>query len=1064
MQFSSQEDEFQARNILSSSSRKNRLTLKKRSAPSLPPVEDKKKTKCLKERNVNSVENERLERLEEDREEERERETDERLSCEEEGGGKENEYVEEEEEEEEEEKKLRIQARAAKKKRPLNVLMEVDGGDGREEDDGGDGEEEKSSRSSSSSTSGGASSVECSGSEEEEHVDSSYRSRAIARQKARAAASSRSLSSQVSHSLSLSEKVVEKKEEKEKKEKKTAAAAAAPRKQKASKAIEESSSEEEEEEEEEEFVEKEESAEEFEPESSSEEDDDDDDDEDDDDEYDGDGESVAMVEDKRDVSRRKPPLGKRRSSIGKKAAAAATKDEKEAAPKEAAAKKEEGQEEEQEEENQNPTQEQLESQRAANVAAVVGNLPMKVRRRPLLPAILTVLPFKPPSSSSSSLYNSDAFKRKLMMRKRFVPWGSQGLPSLPVSSQDTSATQESEEGGEPLVLWQSDEDENDLVEVDKKLTKFLRPHQREGVQFMFECVTGLKQFEGNGCILADDMGLGKTLQGISLLWTLLRQGSEQLGGKPVVKRCVIVCPTSLVGNWENECEKWLDGRIKVLALAESSREGAIMGVQQFLSPRKPYDVLIVSYETFRIHTEKFKKEGSLDLLICDEAHRLKNGATLTNQALNLLPCKRRVLLSGTPMQNHLDEFYAMVNFCNPGVLGTPGHFRKHFEVPVLAGREPDATEKQIERSNERSLELSTIVNEFILRRTNTLLSKHLPPKTMEVVCCKMTKLQADLYKHFLDSKTAQQMMNAAEGKKTSTKKTCRVLSAITALKKLCNHPKLIYDVVHSTQSDSAADGFKDCEQFFPPGLFDNGRVGRGGMAPGWEVLSGKFAVLSRILEKLRRETKDRIVIVSNYTQTLDLMVQLCRERRYPYVRLDGTVGIKKRNRLVKEFNDPHQDQFVFLLSSKAGGCGLNLIGANRLILFDPDWNPATDKQAAARVWRDGQKKNVFEYRFLATGTIEEKVFQRQLSKEGLQGLVSKSGKANSLNTSSEVLRELFLYRGDTLSDTYDQGDLKDWTHHFTLEKLPDNIMQKSAENDVSFIFSMDVVGELKPME
>ena len=136
----------------------------------------------------------------------------------------------------------------------------------------------------------------------------------------------------------------------------------------------------------------------------------------------------------------------------------------------------------------------------------------------------------------------------------------------------------------------------------------------------------------------------------------------------------------------------------------------------------------------------------------------------------------------------------------------------------------------------------------------------------------------------------------------------------------------------------------------------------------------------------------------------------------------------------------------------------------RVVIFDPDWNPATDKQAAARVWRDGQKKNVFEYRFLATGTIEEKVFQRQLSKEGLQGLVSKSGKANSLNTSSEVLRELFLYRGDTLSDTYDQGDLKDWTHHFTLEKLPDNIMQKSAENDVSFIFSMDVVGELKPME
>jgi DNA repair and recombination RAD54-like protein len=594
---------------------------------------------------------------------------------------------------------------------------------------------------------------------------------------------------------------------------------------------------------------------------------------------------------------------------------------------------------------------------------------------------------------------------------------------------------------------------------------------------MFECVTGLKEFDGNGCILADDMGLGKTLQGITLLWTLLKQGAEELGGKPVVKRAVIVCPTSLVGNWDDELDKWLDGRVKSLALAESSRDDAIMGIDQFLSPRKPYDVLIVSYETFRIHTKKFKREGSLDLLICDEAHRLKNAETQTNQALNDLPCKRRVLLSGTPMQNHLDEFYAMVNFTNPGVLGTPAHFRRHFEGPVLAGREPDATEKQIEKSNERSLELSTIVNEFILRRTNSLLSKHLPPKTIEIVCCKMTKLQEDLYKHFLHSKVAKQLLNAG---KSST----RVLSAITALKKLCNHPKLIYDVVNSMQKDTVPDGFEDCGKFFPPGVFDNGRVGRGGMALGWENFSGKMAVLSRLLSNLR-PTGDRIVLVSNYTQTLDLFVQLCREKRFPYVRLDGSISIKKRMKLVKEFNDPAQDQFVFLLSSKAGGCGLNLIGANRLILFDPDWNPATDKQAAARVWRDGQKKYVFTYRFFATGTIEEKVFQRQLSKEGLQGLVSKDGKAKSNSTSSEVLRDLFRYRGeDTFSDTYDncdagnresleekdkevwnqvgepaEEDLKHWAHHFNLENLPDPIMQKSAGNDISFVFSCDVKGQ-----
>jgi DNA repair and recombination RAD54-like protein len=128
-----------------------------------------------------------------------------------------------------------------------------------------------------------------------------------------------------------------------------------------------------------------------------------------------------------------------------------------------------------------------------------------------------------------------------------------------------------------------------------------------------------------------------------------------------------------------------------------------------------------------------------------------------------------------------------------------------------------------------------------------------------------------------------------------------------------------------------------------------------------------------------------VVIVSNYTQTLDLFAQLCRSRSYGHVRLDGSTTINKRQKLVSQFNAAAQtDMFVFLLSSKAGGCGLNLVGANRLVLFDPDWNPATDKQAAARVWRDGQQKHVYVYRMLTAGTIEEKVFQRQIAKEGLQ--------------------------------------------------------------------------------
>lgn len=163
--------------------------------------------------------------------------------------------------------------------------------------------------------------------------------------------------------------------------------------------------------------------------------------------------------------------------------------------------------------------------------------------------------------------------------------------------------------------------------------------------------------------------------------------------------------------------------------------------------------------------------------------------------------------------------------------------------------------------------------------------------------------------------------------------------------------------------------------------------------------------------------------VSNYTQTLDLVAQLCRERGYPHVRLDGSTTMNKRRKLVQEFNDPAARQFAFLLSSKAGGCGLNLVGGNRLVLFDPDWNPANDKQAAARVWRDGQRKRVFEYRFLTTGSIEEKVFQRQLSKESLQQAIGQGGGGGGSGESMfsrDELRKLFALRQDTLSDTYEQ--------------------------------------------
>jgi DNA repair and recombination RAD54-like protein len=583
------------------------------------------------------------------------------------------------------------------------------------------------------------------------------------------------------------------------------------------------------------------------------------------------------------------------------------------------------------------------------------------------------------------------------------------------------------------------------VEVPEVVCKWLRPHQREGVQFMFECVTGLRDFDGQGCILADDMGLGKSLQAIALLYTLMK-GMPNRGRK--LRRAIIVCPTSLVANWRNELEKWLGHRCRVVALTEGGA-ASLKGVKAFLRDFR-HHALVVSYETFRKYVDKFRGDDACDLLVCDEAHRLKNNATQTSRALASLACRRRVLLTGTPMQNDLEEFFAMVDFTNPGLLGSAERFRRYYQRPILDGREPGCCEADERLGRSRAVELQRLVDCFICRRTNDLLAAHLPTKVVQVVCIRMTPLQHSVYEHFLSSKAAAQLLDAAvdgsatvrsrpsrgpRGSHGHPRRAAASLSSITALKKLCNHPTLIHDQIRAARGGGGgraasaetrgAAGFEDCEHLFPEcyraGGSRAGRAGRrrGGGSSSRAELSGKFAVTRRMLSLLRQETTDRVVIVSNYTQTLELLGAMCRENGWPHVRLDGSTATKKRQRLVDRFCDPDDDLFVFLLSSKAGGCGLNLIGGNRLILFDPDWNPANDKQAAARVWREGQRKRTYLYRFLATGTIEEKIYQRQISKEGLQNVVvDKKADGNFLRAAE--LRDIFSLRCDTISDTHDK--------------------------------------------
>ncbi|KIJ16756.1 hypothetical protein PAXINDRAFT_175980 [Paxillus involutus ATCC 200175] len=604
------------------------------------------------------------------------------------------------------------------------------------------------------------------------------------------------------------------------------------------------------------------------------------------------------------------------------------------------------------------------------------------------------------------------------------------------------------------------------VVIDPRLTKVLRPHQVEGVKFLYKCTTGMLVDNQYGCIMADEMGLGKTLQCIALLWTLIKQSPH--AGKPTIEKCIIACPSSLVKNWANELVKWL-GKDAISALAIDGKGGKaelLEKVGRWVEARGrnvTQPVMIVSYETLRT-LSVYLANCSIGLLLCDEGHRLKNSDSLTFQSLNALDVKRRVILTGTPIQNDLSEYFSLLNFANPNFLGSRENFRKNFENAIIRGRDASSS-VNVQAESERKLkELGGLVTKFIIRRTNDLLSKYLPVKYEHVVFCKLSSFQLSLYRLFISSPEIKALLRGAES---------QPLKAINILKKLCNHPELL----------NLPDDLRGSEALIPEGFVGAGGGGgagggRGGRNQDRSVRcdwGGKFLVLERFLHQLRSTTSDKIVLISNYTQTLDLFEKLCRSKKYGFFRLDGTMTITKRQKLVDQFNDPNGKEFIFLLSSKAGGCGINLIGANRLILFDPDWNPAADQQALARVWRDGQKKECFVYRFISTGTIEEKIFQRQASKQALSSAVVDEKQDAERHFSVEALRQLFTFNENTICDTHDTfkckrckngkqvikssallyGDASTW-NHFTNEELKGNhddlLRAEVGLPEVSFVF------------
>lgn len=490
----------------------------------------------------------------------------------------------------------------------------------------------------------------------------------------------------------------------------------------------------------------------------------------------------------------------------------------------------------------------------------------------------------------------------------------------------------------------------------------LRPYQLRGYQWM----RFLARYGLNG-ILADDMGLGKTAQTIALL----AAQREALG--PCAS--LIVCPTSLVDNWCAEVLKF-DGSLRVLRYGGGPKRR-----DRLRNRIADHDVVLTTYATARNDASLLKNE-QWRYVILDEAHAIKNAAAATTKAIKTIPARHRLALSGTPIQNRLDELWSIFDFLMPGFLGRRAGFFRDYEEPIAAGQAPDAGKTQALDGTRAEARLRQRIRPFVLRRLKTDVAKELPEKIEQQIPCRLTADQAALYRKFGESDEARRAVREVEERGADHAQT-QILAALTALRKICNHP----DLAHLSREVAAG------KKIIP--------------LPGYEHRAGKLPVLGELLDQCR-EGGHRALIFCQLTSMLDILECFLHDRGVACLRLDGSTPGRLRQGLVDRFNDDPSIG-AFLISTRAGGSGLNLTGADTVIFYDHDWNPANDRQAQDRAHRIGQTRTVNVYRLVSQGTLEEKILQRQARKQHLADAVVQHDSGGFKDLSGEDLRALFSY-------------------------------------------------------
>nr|XP_027061530.1 switch 2-like isoform X1 [Coffea arabica] len=567
---------------------------------------------------------------------------------------------------------------------------------------------------------------------------------------------------------------------------------------------------------------------------------------------------------------------------------------------------------------------------------------------------------------------------------------------------------------EPLVL--SLPGEISVVQVPPSINCRLLEHQRAGVKFLYNLYRN-----NHGGVLGDDMGLGKTIQTIAFLAAVFGKDEEAdnltslRGNQPEKNDCVlIVCPTSVIHNWENEFSKWAPFSIAVYH--GPNRDLIIDKLEA-----REVEILITSFDTYRIHGTILSKV-QWEIVIVDEAHRLKNEKSKLYRAILEIKTQKRYGLTGTIMQNKLMELFNLFEWVVPGCLGTREHFREFYDEPLKHGQRSSAPERFIRVADDRKQHLVTVLRKYLLRRTKEETIGHLMMgKEDNVVFCAMSELQKRVYQRMLQLPDIQCLINkdlpCSCGSPLKQVECCKkivpngviwpylhrdnpdgcdscpfclVLPCLVKLQQVSNHLELI----KPNPKDDPDKQRKDAE--FAAAVFgtDIDLVGGHTQDESFMGLSNvKHCGKMRALEKLMfswLSRGDKVLLFSYSVRMLDILEKFLIRKGCCFSRLDGSTPTGVRQSLVDDFNSSPSKQ-VFLISTRAGGLGLNLVSANRVVIFDPNWNPAQDLQAQDRSFRYGQKRHVIVFRLLAAGSLEELVYTRQVYKQQLAN-IAVSGK------------------------------------------------------------------------